>query len=178
MKIGKIFQKSVTKPRSNTIYKCNRLHSMEKRNETIRQVVEEYGDTIYRLALHYVKSPADAEDVVQEVLLAFFTREIPEERRKAWLLRVTVNKSLDVLRKQRKHAPLDESIPDERGEKTGLAEELKELSPLDREIIYLFYFEGYTSKEIARLVRKTDGAVRKRLERAKKTLRQILENES
>ena len=151
---------------------------MEKRNERIQQVVEEYGDTIYRLALHYVKNPADAEDVVQEVLLAFFTREIPEERRKAWLLRVTVNKSLDILRKQKRNVPLEEDLSDGKGEKANLSEELKELSPLDRELIYLFYFEGYSSKEIARLVKKSDGAVRKRLERAKKTLRQILENES
>ncbi len=151
---------------------------MEKRNEKIQQVVEEYGDTIYRLALHYVKNPADAEDVVQEVLLAFFTREIPEERRKAWLLRVTVNKSLDILRKRKRNVPLEEDLSDGKGEKANLSEELKELSPLDRELIYLFYFEGYSSKEIARLVKKSDGAVRKRLERAKKTLRQILENES
>ena len=151
---------------------------MEKRNERIQQVVEEYGDTIYRLALHYVKNPADAEDVVQEVVLAFFTREIPEERRKAWLLRVTVNKSLDILRKRKRNVPLEEDLSDGKGEKANLSEELKELSPLDRELIYLFYFEGYSSKEIARLVKKSDGAVRKRLERAKKTLRQILENES
>ena len=151
---------------------------MEKRNERIQQVVEEYGDTIYRLALHYVKNPADAEDVVQEVLLAFFTREIPEERRKAWLLRVTVNKSLDILRKRKRNVPLEEDLSDGKGEKANLSEELKELSPLDRELIYLFYFEGYSSKEISRLVKKSDGAVRKRLERAKKTLRQILENES
>lgn len=151
---------------------------MEKRNERIQQVVEEYGDTIYRLALHYVKNPADAEDVVQEVLLAFFTREIPEERRKAWLLRVTVNKSLDILRKQKRNVPLEEDLSDGKGEKANLSEELKELSPLDRELIYLFYFEGYSSKEIARLVKKSDGAVRKRLERAKKALKKILENES
>ncbi len=151
---------------------------MEKQNERIRQVVEEYGDTIYRLALHYVRDPADAEDVVQEVLLAFFTREIPKERRKAWLLRVTVNKSLDILRKRKKNLPLDEELSDGKGERANLSEELKELSPLDREVIYLYYFEGYSSKEIARLVKKTDGAVRKRLERAKRALKKILENES
>ncbi len=147
--------------------------------ETTEQVLENYGDTIYRLALHYVKDAADAEDVVQEVLLAFFTREIPEERRKAWLLRVTVNKSLDILRKRKRQTPLSEEPPDPSAqERTSLAEELKELSPLDREIIYLFYFEGYTSKEIARFVKKTDGAVRKRLERAKSKLKRILEDKT
>ena len=148
---------------------------MEKNRETIESIVAEYGDTMYRLALHYVRDRFDAEDVVQEVLLAFFQREIPEERRKAWLLRVTVNKSLDILRKRKRRVPLAFEPSEE--QKPTLAEELKELSALDREIVYLFYFEGYSSKEIAKLVRMSDGAVRKRLERAKKKLKEILETE-
>lgn len=51
--------------------------SMEKNREAIEKVVAQYGDTIYRLALHYVRDRFDAEDVVQEVLFAFFQRETP-----------------------------------------------------------------------------------------------------
>ncbi len=151
---------------------------MEKDCELVRQTVETYGDTIYRLALHYVRDRFDAEDVVQEVLLAFFQREIPEERRKAWLLRVTVNKSLDILRKRKRQVPLSAEPTAGAEETPSLAEELKELSAIDREIVYLFWFEGYSSKEIAKLVRLSDGAVRKRLERAKKKLKEILEKNS
>ncbi len=150
---------------------------MEKNRETVEKIVGEYGDTIYRLALHYVRNAFDAEDVVQEVLLAFFQRDIPEERRKAWLLRVTVNKSLDILRKRKRQAALPRE-PAAVEEGPSLAEELKSLSPLDRELVYLFWFEGYTSREIAGLVRLSDGAVRKRLERAKKKLKEILEDNS
>lgn len=151
---------------------------MEKDRETIEQVVAAYGDTIYRLALHYVRDRFDAEDVVQEVLLAFFQRNIPEERRKAWLLRVTVNKSLDILRKRKRQVPLSEEPVGSVGENVSLSEELNQLSALDRELVYLFWFEGYPSKEIAKLVHLSDGAVRKRLERAKKKLKEILETDS
>ena len=150
---------------------------MEKNSEAIRQAVELYGDMIYRLALHYLKDSYDAEDVVQEVLLALFLRDIPEHRRKAWLLRVTVNKSLDILRKRKRQRPLESDLPDKYGESVSLSEELKELSALDRELVYLYWYEGYSSKEIGKLVRMSDGAVRKRLERAKKKLRELLEKD-
>ena len=148
---------------------------MERTNEEIQSVVESYGDMIYRLALHYVRSNEDAEDVVQETLLSFLTHSVPKEREKAWLLHVAVNKSLDILRKRKRQAPLDEGSLN--GEKTeiSLAEELSKLPVLDREIVYLYYFEGYSSKEIAAMIHKTDSAVRKRLERAKKKLKRLLE---
>lgn len=142
--------------------------------DLIEKIVEEYGDMIYRLALHYVHSEFDAEDVVQEVLLAFSMRSVPRERQKAWLLRVTVNKSLDVLRKRKRQTALDRDIAAP-AENLSLAEELKSLSPTDRKLVYLHYFEGYTSKEIASLTGMRDAAVRKRLERAKKKLKDVLE---
>ncbi len=140
--------------------------------ESIENIVEEYGDMIYRLALHYVHSQFDAEDVVQEVLLSFCMRKIPLERQKAWLLRATVNRSLDLLRKRKRETALTKEPP--APAPLSLAEELEALPPADRELVYLFYFEGYSSREIASLTGIRDAAVRKRLERAKKKLKTIL----
>lgn len=140
-------------------------------------IVEEYGDMIYRFALHYVKNRADAEDVVQEVLLAYLKHSHPEkEKLKGWLLKVTKNQCLNLIKKQKRvvfkepegeiaEFPMDH----------GLFEALQTLSPLDREIVYLFYQEGYSSKEIGKFVKKSDAAVRKHLERAKKQLKVYLE---
>ena len=147
---------------------------MEKTSQEIQSVIENYGEMIYRLALHYVRRSADAEDVVQETFLAFLTHSVPKEREKAWLLRVAVNKSLDFLRKRKRQTSLDENMSGE-SPKITLADELAELAPLDREIIYLSYYEGYTSEEIAKLVHKSSSAVRKCLERAKKKLKELLE---
>lgn len=142
--------------------------------EPIENIVEEYGDMIYRLALHYVKNTFDAEDVVQEVLLSFSMRQIPRERQKAWILRVTVNKSLDLLRKRKRENVLTKEPSTPAHNAFSLAEEMECLPPADRELVYLFYFEGYSSKEIASLTGMRDATVRKRLERAKKKLKTIL----
>lgn len=147
---------------------------MEKSYKEIQSVVESYGNMLYRLALHYVKSHADAEDVVQETLLAFLTHSVPKEREKAWLLKVAVNKSMDILRKRKRHTPLDENVVAPPSG-VSLSEELERLSARDREIVYLFFYEGYTSKEIATLVKKSEAAVRKRLQRAKAQLKILIE---
>ena len=105
-------------------------------------------------------------------------RSIPKERQKPWLLRATMNKSLDLLRRKKRLVALKCDLPAQFDEEISLAEEMKALSPDDRELVYLFYFEGYSSKEIASLLGIRDASVRKRLERAKKKLKQILETQS
>lgn len=140
-------------------------------------IVEEYGDMLYRFAFHYVKNRADAEDIVQEVLLTYLMHSHPEkEKLKGWLLKVTKNKCLNLIKKQKRVVYKEfEGDHTEIPMDHGLFEALQALSPLDREIVYLFYQEGYSSKEIGKLVRKSDAAVRKHLERAKKQLKGYLE---
>lgn len=142
-------------------------------------IVEEYGDMLYRFALHYVKNRADAEDIVQEVLLTYLKHSHPEkEKLKSWFLKVAKNKCLNLIKKQKRIVSTYTKEFEDNAEKPidhGLFEALQALSPLDREIVYLFYQEGYSSKEIGKLVRKSDAAVRKHLERAKKQLKGYLE---
>ena len=142
-------------------------------------IVDEYGDMLYRFALHYVKNRADAEDVVQEVLLTYLKHSHPEkEKLKGWLLKVTKNKCLNFIKKQKRIVYTYTKEFESNAEMSidhGLFEALQTLSPLDREIVYLFYQEGYSSKEIGKHIRKSDAAVRKRLERAKNQLKDYLE---
>ena len=56
-------------------------------------------------------------------------------------------------------------------------QQLQKLQPLDRTIVYLFYFEGYNAKEIAKMVGKTRNAVAIRLMRAREALKELLEEE-
>ncbi len=146
-------------------------------DQLILSAIESYGDMIYRLALHYVRNAADAEDVVQEVLFAYIRHKPDESREKAWLIRVTVNKCLNVLKKRRREVQSDsieESQPPPINEE--LHEALESLSVLDRKIIFLYFHAGYSSKEIGKLVHKSNSAVRKRLERAKIKLKNFLED--
>lgn len=148
-------------------------------HELIKTAVEQYGNFIYRLSMHYVHNAADAEDVVQEVLLSFLTHDISDKSKiRGWLAKVTVNKSLNLLKKRNKIATkppdLANSCSYEDGDRT-ISEEMKNLSPTDREIVYLYYYAGYTSDEIGKMLKKTGASVRKRLERAKKRLKDYLE---
>ena len=78
--------------------------------------VERYQDMVYRVALHVLASPQDADDAVQEVFLKLYTAQKPfqgEEHLRRWLLRVTVNHCRDVLRSpwRKRRASLDELPP-------------------------------------------------------------------
>lgn len=146
----------------------------------IKTVIERYGDYVYRLSLHYVRSVADAEDIVQEVLMAFIKSPPKEDKVKGWLSKVTVNKSINLLKKRKRisDAPYDDGLSvNIYSNPEGLFDELSKLPPLDREIVYLTYYVGYTSKEVANIVKKSDAAVRKRLERAKILLKKYLQED-
>ena len=145
-------------------------------DDEIRSVLIEYGNLIYRLSLHYLKCQADAEDIVQEVILAYLLH-YGKHKTKSWFMKVTINKCLDFLKKRKRIAnEADENIlPDTSPLGDDLFEELQKLTPINREIIYLYFYEGYSSKEIGKIIHKSDSAVRKQLARAKSQLKIILE---
>ena len=73
--------------------------------QALERIAERYGDLIYRVALQYTGQSADAEDVLQEVLLERCRAEAPfqsPEHERRWLLRVAINKSKNVLRARRR----------------------------------------------------------------------------
>lgn len=151
-------------------------------NTTILSVLDKYGDMLYFLAFHYVRTESDAEDIIQEVFLSYFKHgELSGEAEKAWLIRVTVNKCLDFVKKT-KRAAMDrvaydeETLAAEQPDYAMLYDAMQKLVPLDREIVFLHYYAGYSSKEIGKILHKTDSAVRKRLERAKTQLKDFLED--
>ncbi len=152
--------------------------------ETVRSVIGRYGDMVMRIAYQNTRDRAESEDIVQEVFLALFLRPLPksEEHLKAWLIRVTINKSRNVIKSaRRKVLPLDERIaPPSSWEHPSEAEVLEALFALpfdERNALYLFYYEGYSAKEIGKLLRRSENAVYILLSRARKRLRIIWEEE-
>ena len=137
------------------------------------RAVERYQDAVYRVALHALGSPQDADDAVQEVFLRLYTARKPfegEEHLRRWLLRVTVNWCRDMLRSpwRRRTAPLDRQLPAEP------EFEAPEQEALYRAVLGLFYYEELTVKEIAGLLGLEVSAVTTRLSRARKKLKEIL----
>ncbi len=139
------------------------------------QVVTCYADTVYRLAYAYTRAKCDADDVFQEVFARYFRAAPAFEsaaHQKAWLLRVTINcaKKLVTSAWFRRRAPLTEDIPFAAPAETGLAEALCALAPPYRSVLHLYYYEGYQTDEIARLLHRKPGTVRTQLVRARAQL--------
>lgn len=143
--------------------------------------VENYADAVFRAAYQYLLNRQDAEDVVQEVFLKFVQRLknydfADDEHVKAWLLRVAINEGINAAKynSRRRSEGIENRSADSSDVSLDLSEELEKLSPEDREIIYLFYYEGYSAKEIAKFLGKRENAVHKRLSRAREKLKEFL----
>ena len=145
----------------------------------LEEAMERYQTMVFRLAYSYTRSRSDAQDMCQEVFLRYYCRRpifASEEHRRAWLLRVTVNRCKSLLGSwwHRRTVPLDDRIPMPEPEYQWLDEALRQLPEKDRLVIHLFYYEDCSTREIARLMRTSEGAVRTRLTRARQHLREIL----
>lgn len=167
--------------KSYIIYSGKIMELDLKDKRKTEKVVEAYSDMIMRIAYQNLKCIHEAEDVMQDVFLALINKRkfADDEHLKAWLIRVTVNKCRDVLRKKRRNdLPLDvaESFmlsP----EHSGILEEIFELPPDDRTVIYLHYYEGYNAAEIGKILKKSENAIYIKLTRAREKLKVILINE-
>ena len=136
---------------------------------------------LLRIAMTRLSSPADAEDVVQEVFLKLLTtrphfRDLEHE--KAWLIITASNLCKDTLKKWwRKNENIDDytSLPQERTE-TGndVLDAILALPQDYKDVVYLYYYEGYTTAEIAAHQNCPESTVRSRLSRARKQLMTML----
>lgn len=144
------------------------------------RAVEEYGGMVLRLAFQRLKSQADAEDAAQEVFLSLLRERSfqSEEHLKRWLVRVTIHKceNLRLSAWRRKTVPLEgEAWPLFMPIEQEVMEEVWELKPRDRDVIYFHYYEGYTIAEIADMLGENPNTVSARLSRARKKLKLLLE---
>lgn len=152
---------------------------------TLEETAVQYGDTIYRVALQYTGHFCDAEDVLQEVLLERYQRQDPftsPEHEHRWLLRVTVNKCKNLLRTRRRRFALPlEELPEAVAPQDQPYRELYEavfsLPRNQRLTVDLYYYEGYSTDEIAALLDVRPATVRTWLRRARLTLKKRLKED-
>lgn len=139
---------------------------------------QRYKDPVYRLALSITGSPADAEDVCQTVFLRLLEKqpELEPEREKAWLLQVAANECRSLWRRLRRRptVPLEEvlDLAAPRGE--PLLRQVMELPRKDQAVLYLHYYEGFSTREVGKLLHISQSAVTTRLLRARKKLKEAL----
>lgn len=150
--------------------------------ETLRRVVETYSPMLLRAALTRVSTPVDAEDAVQDVFLRLLVkapRFRDGEHEKAWLLRATLNRASDLRRGRRDDVPLEEvNAPADAPPDYGpLLSAVRSLPEAYSAVIHLYYYEGYSIKEIARALALPVPTVGTRLARGRQRLRGILKEE-
>ena len=153
-------------------------------NQYMEYLIEEYSDMVYRLAMSRTRNKEASEDVYQEVFFRI-AKKRPEfadkEHEKAWLIRVTINCSKNILGdKFMKHNVAeinascqdDETFPDRNDEKNDLYYAVLELPLKDRTVIYLFYYEGYKIEEISKILKLNENTVKAQLSRARQKLKE------
>ena len=155
------------------------------------KIVTKYMDTVYRIAISHTKDAQDADDVVQQTFVKLLTRHVnftDEEHTKRWLIRVCINECNSLFSSfWRKNVNFfdnnsqEENVTTEsyepsftQQEDSDLYEAVKMLPTKCRIVIYLFYYEGYSTKEIADIIKVREATVRTRLVRARKLLKEEL----
>lgn len=136
-----------------------------------------YRDDVYRLAVNYTHNPQEAEDVCQTVFLKLVEQgELTPGKEKAWLMQVTANECRSLLRSGwwKRTAPLDDTVPAPQTQADETIQAVMALPPKYRVVIYLRYYENYTTTEIAQLLKISQSTVTTRLSRGREQLKILL----
>ena len=149
----------------------------------LEQLYKKYRDNIFAIGLNYFGNPSDADDIVQETFYKLSKSRTDfdsEEHIRNWLIRVAVNecKRISLSFWRRNRMPLQEyleTISFETAEEGELFSEVMKLKPKYRQIIHLFYYEGYSTAEIADILHVSQSTVTTRLARARHQLKEHLQ---
>lgn len=155
-----------------------------KKKDCVESIVQKYSDTVYKLAFARMRTKEDADDVFQEVFLSYI-KNAPEfendEHEKAWFVRVTLNCCKDIWRTRERQDSISldecENICSDKTVSVSLESALSQLDESDRTLIHLYYYEGYSCREIAKMLEKSGAAVRMQLSRARKALKNYIEED-
>lgn len=157
-----------------------------KDEQQIRTALDTYSDMIRRICILHLKNYHDAEDVFQDVFLKYALRDEAFEshaHEKAWLIRVTVNACRDILKSFLKRNVV--SLDNLTAEPACLLDEDKavwdavlKLPEKYRVVVYMFYYEGYSAVDIAKILHKKENTIYTWLSRAKMQLKSIMGGET
>ncbi|MCJ1908552.1 sigma-70 family RNA polymerase sigma factor [Planococcus ruber] len=161
--------------------------------EIINEAMKEYGKEILQLVYSYVKNRAAAEDLTQEIFIKCY-KSLHTYKQKStfrtWLWRIAINHSKDYLKSwhyknivlaieepflhEDSNIALEKSII-QKDEDEELAAVVMKLPVIYREVIYLYYFQELSIREIAATLMKNESTIKTRLKRAKELLKESLE---
>jgi len=157
---------------------------MEKPAQNIEELYNRHNKMVYRVSFSYLKNTEDTKDAVSEIFLKLMQKKFTfqtAEHEKAWLLRTSINYCKNYLKNwQRKNVNIDDyaNIESENPFKDDeVLKAVMELPDKYKYVLHLHYYEGYTSEEISKILKKPHSTIRYHLQEARKILKGVLENE-
>ena len=140
-----------------------------------------YSADVYRLALSYLHSPQDAEDICHNIFLNLLNRNVQvlPQTEKTFLLTCTANACKDLLRSfwRTRVQPLDDTLSYSTENHRLLWDNIGKLPPKYRAVIHLYYYERYSQEQIAEILKISRTAVQTRMARARKLLKKELKQD-
>ena len=146
------------------------------------RAIELYSDTVRRICMLHLKGYSDTEDIFQTVFMKYVLSSAvfeSEEHEKAWFIRVTINACKDLLKSffRSRVISIDEvaeQAAETQSEHSEVLEAVLSLPAKYKDVVYLFYYEGYTAVDIGKLLNKNVNTVYTLLSRAKAILKEKL----
>ena len=153
--------------------------------QPVQELFEKYQNNLYAAAFSICKNTEDAKDVVQETFIQYYSlrKEFDNEQHiRAWLIRVAVNKAKNINRSfwRKNKRPLEdymETLTFDTPESEELFETVMALPEKFRIVIHLFYYEDYTIREIADILKLSESNVKVRLSRGRSLLKERLQED-
>ncbi len=151
--------------------------------EKFEEIFKLYNKDIYRLAYSYVLNKQDAEDVTQKTFLKLYINikklNITNIEFKKWLFRVAINECKNLIKKPWnkifQNLYFDQQENKRKQTFDISIDEFKNISKKNRISLYLFYYEGFSIKEIAEITKKTEASVKMTLKRGREELKKEME---
>ena len=157
------------------------MPALQRTGKEITEIYNRQVDTVYRICFSFMKNTADTEDMVQETFLRLLSSGVgfvSEEHEKAWLIVTASNLCKDTLKKWwRKTEDIDDpalGLHQPPFEIDSVLDAIMRLPADQKCAVYMYYYEGYSTAEIAGYLGCPQATVRSRLSRARKTLKHKL----
>ena len=152
---------------------------------SVDEVFQKYGNRIFSAAFSVCQNQADADDIVQDTLIRYYSLSKDfesESHLKAWLIRVAINRAKDLASSFWRKNKVEwedymNELAFEEPEDSRLFEAVMRLPEKYRTVIHLLYYEDYTVEEISNILRRPEGTVKSQLNRGRKLLKNMLQEE-
>ena len=159
---------------------------MEVTKDYISDFLDKYSDMVLRIAYTYLKNRADAEDIVQDVFLRIIDKKPSfndESHEKSWLIRATINMCKNKVNMfwNKNKCSIDDvqefAVSDKYNTDTSVFQAVMALGEKYRVVVYMYYYEGYSTPEIADVIGKNETTIRSLLHRARNKLKDMLKED-